>query len=248
MRFGKKGAEAFVAEKLVDKGSYILNGYSGNDFYQFEYKVQKSEAARNLELHENALVEIPRWIVYFSIPVMIFLIAFFTGALITMGSVKPDAIYGQSCVGRSCSKEHNLKCINKVCLCESPKYYTNKCVDLSKYGEKCVARENCDPSQDTICFGSVCSCAATKYWNSESSKCVDRLTYGQTCAGDQCRIRVNLVCSSSGICDCIDSTLYFWDDSVKECVAKKRYSLRCTTNFQCLDSELTLSLYRYKIF
>ncbi|RNA20844.1 prion-like-(Q N-rich) domain-bearing 25 [Brachionus plicatilis] len=243
--------EKFVRNVLADRSSYILNGYSNDHFYQFEYKVEKSEAVRNLELHKNGLVEVPRWIVYFSIPVMIFLIALFTGALIAMGSVKPDAIYGQSCADRSCSKALNLKCINRLCQCESPKYYTNKCVDLSKYGEKCVSRDNCDPSQDMICFGSICSCAPTKYWNSESNKCVDRLTYGQTCYGDQCKIRINLECSSLGVCLCIDNTFaatirgsgakltlknnlefflsekYYWDDTVKECVAKKRYSL-CT--------------------
>ncbi|RNA11843.1 prion-like-(Q N-rich) domain-bearing 25 [Brachionus plicatilis] len=233
-------SEKFVRNVLADRSSYILNGYSDDHFYQFEYRVEKSEAVRNLELHENGLVEVPRWIVYFCIPVMIFLIAFFTGALVTMGSVKSDAIYGQSCADRSCSKEHNLKCINKVCQCESPKYYTNKCVDLSKYEEKCASRDKCDPSQDLICFGSICSCAPTKYWNSESSKCVDRLTYGQTCNGDQCKIRINLVCSSLGFCQCIDNTLYFWDDSVKECVAKKRYSLPCSSDNQCLDSETTI--------
>lgn len=207
MELNKNTAEKFVIEKLADKGSFFLNGYVGDDFYQFEYKVQKSEAAKKLELLENGLVEVPRWMVYFSIPILIFLVAFFTGALVTMGSVKRDGIYGESCVGRSCSKEQNLKCINKICQCESPKYFTNKCVDLSKYGEKCVGRENCDPSQDLICFGSVCSCAPTKYWNSQLNKCVDRLTYGQSCSGDQCRIRVNMICNSNRFCDCVDNNL-----------------------------------------
>lgn len=200
-------AENFVTKNLVNKGSYTFNGHSDGNFYQFEYKLQKSEAAKNLELHENGFVNVPRWLVYFSIPIMIFAVAFFIGALATMASVKTDALYGHSCAGRTCSRVHNLKCIDKICQCESPKYYTNKCVDLSKYGEKCVSRQSCDPSQDMICFGSICSCAPTKYWNSHLKKCVDRLTYGQTCSGDQCRIRINMICSINGICDCIDNTL-----------------------------------------
>lgn len=205
----QKDAEQFVSQKLTDKQSHIINGYLGDDLFQFEYKVEKSKAVRDLEIHENGLVEVPKWVVYFSIPVMIFILAFFIGTLVTMANVKPDALYGQSCSGRSCSKKHDLKCINKTCLCESPKYYTNKCVDLSNYGETCISRDNCDPIQDMICIGSICSCEPTKYWNPQLKKCVNRLSYGQTCSGDICRIRINLVCSAFGQCECVDETMYF---------------------------------------
>lgn len=200
-------AEQFVTQKLTDKKSHIINGYVGDDLFQFEYKVKKSEAAQNLELHENALLEIPKWVVYFSIPIIIFLLAFFIGALVTMGNLQPDALYGQSCSGRSCSKKFDLKCINKTCQCEEPKYYRNKCVDLSKFGETCSSRDNCDPIQDMICIGSICSCEPTKYWNPQLKKCVDRLSNGQVCSGDQCKIRINLVCGELGLCKCVDETL-----------------------------------------
>lgn len=201
-----KKAEKFVRKDIANKNSFILNGYSGNDFYQFEYKVEKSKAAKNLELYSNGLVEVPRWAVYFSISVLIFLIVFFSIALFTMSRIKPDAIFGQSCADRSCSKKLNLRCIDKICQCEPPKFYTNKCNDLSKYGQACISRDNCDPSQDMICLGSICSCAPTKYWNPILNKCVDRLTHGQICTGDQCKIRVNLICSSAMTCQCIHDT------------------------------------------
>ncbi|CAF0931904.1 unnamed protein product [Brachionus calyciflorus] len=243
----KNIAESFVRNVLADKESYLLNAkkldHSNKcDLYQFEYKVEKSKAVLNMELLEKGLVEIPRWIVYVSLIIMTFLIAFFILSLLTLGNIigKSDAMYQQSCSDRPCSKALNLKCINKTCQCESPKYYTKKCVDLSKYGEKCMFTSHCINGQSLSCMGSICSCALNKYWSSDVSLCVDRLTYGQSCSGDQCKINSNLICSSSGTCDCIDDTLYYWSDSSNSCISKKKYSQACTLDSQCLNSQLTI--------
>ncbi|CAF0961820.1 unnamed protein product [Brachionus calyciflorus] len=242
MAFNKKAGEKFVRQCLADKESYILNGEKDDVFYQFEYKVRKSKAVENLELLEKGLVEVPRWTAYFAAIASIFIAAFFVASLVTLGNVvsKPDAMYQQSCSDRPCSKALNLKCINKTCQCESPKYYTKKCVDLSKYGERCMFTSHCITGQSLSCMGSICSCALNKYWSSDVSLCVDRLTYGEACNGDQCKINSNLICGSSGSCDCVDNTLYYWSESSSACVAKKKYSQSCTVDNECLNSQLTI--------
>lgn len=234
----EKNGEKFVRDFLVDKSSYILNGHTKNGFYQFEYKIQKSEAVRQLELIEKGLVEIPKWVVFLACSIMVFALAFFIASLIVLANRKPEVGYLQSCADRPCASSLNLKCINKTCQCVSPQFYRKKCVDFLKYGESCTFTVDCDTSQSLTCIGSKCGCALTKYWDSSSSMCLDRLTYGDPCNGDQCRINVNLMCSST--CTCIDDQLYFWSDADAACLPKKKYSQPCTNSTQCLNSQLTI--------
>ena len=204
--------EKFVPKVLADKHGYILNGSRQNGdetshFYQFEYKVQKNEAVENLELHQNGLVQVPRWLTISSLIIMAFILSFFIASLVVLGSTKPEAYYKKSCADRPCASSLNLKCINKTCQCVSPQFFRTKCVDFSKYGESCTMSFDCDSSQALSCIGSKCGCALTKYWDSSSSMCLDRLTYGDSCSGDQCRINVNLICNSVGSCGCVDDLL-----------------------------------------
>ncbi|CAF0986939.1 unnamed protein product [Brachionus calyciflorus] len=119
--------------------------------------------------------------------------------------------------------EYKVQKSKATCQCEENKYYTKKCVDYSKYGEKCGLTWHCDQSQVLSCKSSICGCSDTKFWSSDNNKCVDRVSHGQSCKGDQCRINVNLHCSSSRSCECTDNNLYYWSETSAACVPKKRY-------------------------
>ncbi|CAF1114690.1 unnamed protein product, partial [Brachionus calyciflorus] len=115
-----------------------------------------------------------------------------------------------------------------------------KCVDYSKYGEKCGLTWHCDQKQVLSCKSSICGCSDTKFWSSDINKCVEKVSHGQSCNGDQCRINVNLHCSSSGSCECTDNNLYYWSEAAAACLPKKRYSQTCESNNECLNSDLTI--------
>ncbi|CAF1131613.1 unnamed protein product, partial [Brachionus calyciflorus] len=201
-------AKSFVNQFLIDKDTYTLEAKGSNpgEFYQFVYKIQKSPAVQKLELWEKGIVEIPRWIVFSSIMVFVFLAVLFSGSLYVLGNLKPDSIYNESCSLRPCLKAHNLKCIDKICTCESPKYYWGKCYDLAKYSEKCVFNSDCDQTQVLVCLNySTCGCSSTMFWSTVNSKCIDRLKHGESCSGDQCKANIGLACNS-GVCSCTDNT------------------------------------------
>ncbi|CAF0956209.1 unnamed protein product [Brachionus calyciflorus] len=234
-------SEDFVHTYIMDENSYILQSPKDKNgqFTEYVYKIEKSPATKNLILWEKGIVEIPRWIVYASILVFIFILTLFIASLVVLGNLKPDSIYGESCATTPCSKALNLKCINKTCTCDTNKYYNGKCSDLSKYNESCIFTSNCDSTQMLTCVYSTCLCDSTRYWSSTNSKCVDRVTYNQDCNGDQCKLNINIACNlNSGLCDCSDPSVYYWN--LNECVVKKNYGQTCSSDIECLDSEMTV--------
>ncbi|CAF1010370.1 unnamed protein product [Brachionus calyciflorus] len=148
-----------------------------------------------------------------------------------------DSIYNESCIWRPCLKAHNLKCIDKICTCESPKYYRGKCLAPSKYTEKCVFNSDCDQTQVLVCLNySTCDCSSSMFWSTVNLKCIYRLTHGESCSGDQCINHLGLICNS-GACSCPDNSRFYWNGNM--CVSKKNFDQTCYSTTECMDSEAT---------
>ncbi|CAF1048906.1 unnamed protein product [Brachionus calyciflorus] len=83
----------FVEKYLIENDNYTLEakGANGGEFFQYVYKIQKSPAAQKLELWEKGKIEIPRWIVYSSMIVFVFLAVLFSGSLYVLGNLKPPS-------------------------------------------------------------------------------------------------------------------------------------------------------------
>jgi hypothetical protein len=177
-----QSATRFVLKKLVSPDSQVLqeiNTQTKEIQSTLEYEPQ---AKRDLQ---DGICLLPKWMLVLGILFLFSITIIFLAALITVMGAKNAAVYGESCSDRSCTKNLNLKCIDKICNCSSNEYYSNKCLPKKTYLKKCnEGMSMCLDNISLICTDGTCKCLNTQYWN--GSKCVSRLNYKEKCNGDTC--------------------------------------------------------------
>lgn len=136
---------------------------------------------------------VPKWaIVMIGLGLTEIAIVFSAGIYVFIGSKLPG-VYNESCLGRSCTKGLNLKCINGQCLCEMDNYYVIGCQARKQYLKPCYGDSSC--IQELNCINGVCNCNDQGYWN--GSACESKRTFGSTCKSDkQCSSIAMLFCAS----------------------------------------------------
>ena len=168
-----------------------------------KFKIQKSEAAKNLEILGNGKVEISKWIVGVGLISVIGVFAIFVGSMVISLSKKPNGLFNESCELRNCEKKLGLSCIEKICQCPKDHFYLDGCQKLSTYNEICRIDQQCIPNQFLICnIISKCDCPLNKYWNEELIMCKDLKKHGEDCKLNECNWNLNLSCYFKK-CECI---------------------------------------------
>jgi hypothetical protein len=188
------------------------------------------------EKHDKYLL--PKWLIGLSAIGSVF-IAIFLGASLALFFSPRHSLYQESCEGKSCVKDLNLRCINKTCLCETGYIYIDKCTLKKNYQEKCHITTFCKDKTKMLCLDGVCKCDAESYWN--GSMCQVKSTNDQYCTKDsQCLTSQLLYCDLiRKRCTC-DSYSRFWDQS--SCFPKRTLNERCNVVSECRSWENTICL------
>ncbi|CAF2844705.1 unnamed protein product [Rotaria sp. Silwood2] len=140
----------------------------------------------------------------------------------------------QSCTmgSNQCDSTKNLYCNNSRCQCDYTTKYWNinfqACKSRLNYTEMCVSDSDClptliCPTVPGVCNCSqflpdlVCNCDNTKYYDSTTSQCVNRASYGGSCS-----VSANYTClltlyCNTGTCACPTGTT--WVVANTACVA-----------------------------
>lgn len=126
---------------------------------KLKYKPIKSETVKKLEALSNGRIFVPKWLLAFGFAIFIATALFFIASVVISVIKKPNGLYNESCTYRNCEKNLGLKCINKVCLCTINQFYTDKCQNLSTFGQICRKDEHCIKEQSLVCvITSKCEC------------------------------------------------------------------------------------------
>lgn len=180
----------------------------------------------------KSLIQIPKWFFYLLIMFIILLGIVLLTAIIVVFNAPRAGQYLESCDGRSCQSGLNLKCIDKVCKCESNKYYEKSCVSKKFYGERCSYSYECLEDKGLNCFNGKCQCGKLKYWS--NGFCRNRYSYGEFCEDDQCLSAVMLSCIDD-VCQCDETR--FWNN--QGCIRKRNIGDRCFNDIECNQTQLT---------
>ena len=168
----------------------------------------KDAAISKLENVGNFNVLVPKWKVGLAIIGSGFIITVLVAAVVILDVAPPPALISQSCVGRSCLQDSNLKCINETCQCQSDFYYSTKCTRKREYSETCSRTTPCKNSAWLTCKNGRCDCNDTNYWN--GSYCAIRNLYKEQCESNtNCLVSVSLYCNTkTKQCLCDNKTRY----------------------------------------
>lgn len=146
-------------------------------------------------------LKMPYWTKVIGILTLIAISLFLAASLYVEFGKQPAGLYGESCIGRSCTKGLGLKCINGKCQCESNQYYSRGCTLKLKYLDKCRGNTSC--LSNMVCADGVCKCNSEYYWDSQT--CQSKRLYYDPCNTDrQCSSSRRLYCDRSRLrCRCI---------------------------------------------
>jgi hypothetical protein len=166
----------------------------------------------------NLTIQLPKWILTLLAMFIFLLSIILLAAIVIVLKASRPGQYLESCDGRSCQSGLSLKCIDKVCKCESNKYFEKGCVKKKLNGEFCSYSYEC--SENLYCTNGKCQCNQTKYWSDKS--CINRYSYGEFCEEGQCLSTVMLSCID-GMCQCDETR--FWNNV--GCISKRGRRERC---------------------
>jgi hypothetical protein len=214
-------------EKISDSGTIIYESKTSNGSI---ISIIKKPAVSI----EEPMMVVPKWIIYFIIGVIAYLLIVLSAAIVFINQAPRAALYMEDCKGRSCQKGLNLKCINSICNCLSNQYYSKGCHQKKTFDEKCNQMHECDENKNLKCHNGFCQCSKTKYWSFGS--CDDRKTYSEICKNDNCLSRTQMLKCADETCKC-DSTR-FWTNET--CLLKRNRGQKCYGNNECDDSQALL--------
>lgn len=178
----------------------------------------------------KSMVSIPKWVLVFLGLLVALLTIVLLAAILVVLTAPRAAQYMEFCNGRSCQTGLNMKCIDKVCKCESNKYYMKGCLEKKSDGKSCAFTYECLSEKGLYCLNGKCQCNKTQYW--DTNTCTSRYSYGEFCSNDQCLSTVMLSCIN-GICQC-DSTR-FWNGI--GCIKKRSEGERCYNDDECIETK-----------
>ena len=155
---------------------------------------------------KKRFILIPKWVVVLACAIAIFLFFTLIVSLIVVSSAKPPATFQQSCEGRSCMKNLNLKCLNNTCQCDTGYFYISKCVLKKSFMEQCKNTSQCKDNANLVCNDGVCKCKAFAYW--DGKQCINKTSYGQPCTNNsQCLTNNAIICDkNTSTCSCDKTT------------------------------------------
>lgn len=167
-----------------------------------EYKFEKPSIVSNIETLAKSHYNIPRWILISLFLIVAFLILCLLSSIILILIKKPQRVHGESCERSECVSNLGIICLNYICSCPPHQYFTDRCVNLSSFGQPCFDTSQCQSG--LICRNSACDCLKTEYWN--ISKCQLRMEYKKSCNQiELCRSDLNLICDlNKQVCDCFN--------------------------------------------
>ncbi|XP_060083980.1 transmembrane cell adhesion receptor mua-3-like [Ylistrum balloti] len=176
----------------------------------------------------------------------------------------PRPVYGENCSSSypdSCQSNTQLICSfshesgTSICQCadENTTFWEttlSSCEQRPGYGSSCDVNfpESCRYNSDLVCMdtglsgNAICQCKdeISTYWDSKSSQCKTRPTYGSSCDKDipgNCEHNEQLRCISTGTttkhtCQCADEAKTFWDPDSSVCTKRPEYGDTCQENLR----------------
>ena len=176
-------------------------------------------------------ISLPIWLLVILLYGLLGVLIFFSSSIYLTASKRP-AFLNESCTGRSCLSQLNMKCINKKCSCLPTQYYLKGCHDKKSYLQPCIVNATvCIESGNLVCQDGVCKCTNTNYWNGKM--CISKSSYASFCTkNDQCITEAELVCDATRqMCTCLENR--FWDGY--SCFPKQTLGENCLDTSGCMD-------------
>lgn len=156
-----------------------------------------------IDTMSNSSVNCPTWGMVMGGLGSIAIVIIVTAAIFVVYLAPRPAFYSESCSGRSCFKGLGLKCINKICQCESSDYYySKKCLLKQELNAQCSSSTLCENIKSLSCIDGVCQCDKNTYSNGQ--QCLNKSTYNGMClTGSQCLSDTMLYCNTNyRLCFC----------------------------------------------